>query len=122
MKKTYETGLWGEKTAAEYLKTKYGMVLLEHRYRTKHSEIDLIMADGETVVFVEVKTRMSGQTGAGLSSVNIAKQRRITQAATLFLLRNELMRKPVRFDLVEIHGREIVYIRNAFQPYGYFQH
>ena len=54
MKETYETGLWGEDFAAEYLKEKLGMVLLEQRYRTKRGEIDLIMTDGDTVVFVEV--------------------------------------------------------------------
>ena len=45
MRKTYETGLWGERIAAEYLKKELGMELLEHRYRTRHGEIDLIMKD-----------------------------------------------------------------------------
>jgi putative endonuclease len=51
MKQTYETGLFGEDTAAAYLCEK-GMVLLAHRYRAKPGEIDLIMKDGDTVVFV----------------------------------------------------------------------
>ena len=119
---TYETGLWGEDFAAEYLKEKLGMVLLEQRYRTKRGEIDLIMTDGDTVVFVEVKTRRTGETGNGLSAVNLAKQKRITQAATLYLMQKNWLRKAVRFDLVEIHGFEVIHIPNAFQPYGKFQH
>ena len=122
MKETYETGLWGEDFAAEYLKEKLGMVLLEQRYRTKRGEIDLIMTDGDTVVFVEVKTRRTGETGNGLSAVNLAKQKRITQAATLYLMQKNWRRKAVRFDLVEIHGFEVIHIPNAFQPYGKFQH
>ena len=112
MKETYETGLWGEDFAAEYLKEKLGMVLLEQRYRTKRGEIDLIMTDGDTVVFVEVKTRRTGETGNGLSAVNLAKQK----------MQKNWLRKAVRFDLVEIHGFEVIHIPNAFQPYGKFQH
>ena len=122
MKDTYQTGLQGEDSAAEYLTETYGMVLLEHRYRTKHGEIDLIMTDGETVVFIEVKTRKTGNAGNGLAAVNLPKQKRITQAATIYLMYKGWMRKTVRFDLVEIHEGKILYIRNAFQPYGRFQH
>ena len=96
MKDTYEAGLWGEEFAAEYLTEKRGMVLLEQRYRTKRGEIDLIMTDGDTVVFVEVKTRRTGETGNGLSAVNLAKQKRITQAATLYLMQRNWLRKAVR--------------------------
>lgn len=121
MKATYVTGLWGEDFAARYLTENFGMDLLEQRYRTKRGEIDLIMTDGDTIVFVEVKTRRTGETGNGLSAVNLAKQKRITQAATLYLMQKNWMRKPVRFDLVEIHGNEVIHIANAFQPYGKFQ-
>ena len=57
MKWTYETGLLGEEIAAQWLEEHYGMRLLESRYKTKAGEIDLIMLDEDTVVFVEVKTR-----------------------------------------------------------------
>ena len=122
MKQTYETGLQGENTAEAYLHDRLGMICLERRYRTHCGEIDLIMTDGDTVVFVEVKTRRTGETGNGLSAVNLAKQKRITQAATLYLMQKNWLRKAVRFDLVEIHGFEVIHIPNAFQPYGKFQH
>lgn len=121
MKQTYETGLFGEDTAAAYLCEK-GMVLLAHRYRAKPGEIDLIMKDGDTVVFVEVKTRLTGEAGWGLSAVNTAKQRRIARAATVWMMQNHCMNALIRFDLVEVHGSEILHIPNAFQPYGKFQH
>ena len=120
MKKTYETGLWGEDTALEYLTRKMNMVLMEHRYRTKCGEIDLIMMDGETVVFVEVKTRKTGEAGNGRSAVTIPKQKRITNAAILYLMKQRWMNRPVRFDLVEIHGDKILYVPDAFHPYGSF--
>lgn len=122
MKKTYETGLWGEDEARIYLENECGMSCLEHRYRTKCGEIDLIMLDGETVVFVEVKTRKTAQPGAGLSAVNLQKQKRIVRAALVYLVKQRWMKRSVRFDLVEICGREILYVPNAFQPYGQFYH
>ena len=120
MKETYEIGLQGENTAAEYLKRKKGMILLEQRFRTKCGEIDLVMKDGETIVFIEVKTRTTSETGSGLAAVNLAKQKRIAQAAVLYLARKGWMRKNARFDLVEVCGTDILHIPNAFQPYGRF--
>lgn len=122
MKNTYETGLNGEDLASGYLQQKHRMICLERRYRTRHGEIDLIMLDGETIVFVEVKTRNTGPSGNGLSAVNRSKQKRILQTAVLFLLKHQWMNRLVRFDLVEIHGNEITYVPNAFQPYGQFYH
>ena len=122
MKNTYETGLNGEDLASGFLQKRCGMICLEHRYRTRHGEIDLIMLDGETVVFVEVKTRNTGAAGNGLLAVNTAKQKRIVQTAVIYLLKHQWMNRIVRFDLVEIHGNEIIYIPNAFQPYGQFYH
>ncbi len=122
MKQTYETGLWGEDAAETYLTKERGMICLERRYRTKAGEIDLILLDGETVVFTEVKTRETGDPGNGLSAVNIRKQKRIVNAALLFLMRKKWMERPVRFDVVEICRGEILYVPNAFQPYGHFYH
>ena len=73
MKHTYETGLLGEDIAAEWLEQHYGMKLLESRYKTKAGEIDLIMLDRNTVVFVEVKTRMTSVPGMGIAAVTPQK-------------------------------------------------
>ena len=120
MKQTYETGLLGEEIAAQWLEQHYGMRLLETRYKTKAGEIDLIMLDKDTVVFVEVKTRMTSQPGAGIAAINQQKQRRISRTATLYLMRMEWLHKAVRFDVIEVHPDDMLYISNAFQPGGMF--
>ena len=122
MKKTYETGLQGEYTAESFLHGKYGMITLERRYRTKCGEIDLIMLDGNTIVFVEVKTRKTGAPGDGLMSVNTSKQKRITQGAILYLVSHRMMNRQVRFDVVEVKPGNVIYIPDAFQPGGMFYH
>ncbi len=122
MKQTYETGLWGEDKAESYLVGEKGMVCLEHRYRTKAGEIDLILLDGDCVVFVEVKTRRSGVPGSGMAAVNIAKQKRIANAALLYLVKMKWTERPARFDVIEIYGDDILHIPDAFQPYGNYFH
>ncbi len=120
MKETYQTGLDGEETAERYLQESRNMVCLEHRYRTKRGEIDLIMLEGDTVVFVEVKTRKSGKAGEGLMAVTPGKQKRIATAAMVFLMKRRWLNRPIRFDVVELNRDGILYIPNAFQPGGMF--
>ena len=119
-KATYETGLRGEEIAERHLSEK-GMRCLERRYREKAGEIDLIMEDGETLVFVEVKARFSGGKageGQGLMAVTPAKQRRIARCAMLYLMKKGWTRREIRFDAVEINQEGIIHIPNAFQPGG----
>lgn len=120
MKHTYETGLRGENTAEAYLHNHLGMTCLERRYKTRCGEIDLIMLDGKTVVFVEVKTRLTGTPGQGLMSVTEEKQKRISRAAVLYLMKSGQLNNPVRFDVIEIRPDSIHHIPNAYQPGGMF--
>lgn len=120
MKHTYETGLLGESAAEKYLCEKLGMICLERRFRTKSAEIDLIMMDRDTLVFVEVKTRRTGKPGDGLMTVNIAKQKRISRGAMLYLMSRNMLNRSIRFDVVEVNCDTITYIPNAFQPGGMF--
>lgn len=120
MKTTYQTGLDGEKQAAEWLKKHCSMKLLESRYRNKAGEIDLIMMDRDMVVFVEVKTRLSGIPGNGLMAVDRKKQRRITNAAVLYLMKQEWLNRQVRFDVVEVTRNGVIHVPDAFQPGGMF--
>ena len=96
MKTTYETGILGEETAEKYLKQERAMVCLERRYRTKCGEIDLIMLDGDIVVFVEVKARKTTGPGTGLSAVNTAKQKRILNASLIYLMKMKWTDRIVR--------------------------
>lgn len=111
--KRYDAGLQGEKQAEEYLASR-GMTVLARRYRAGDGEIDLIMLDGETVAFVEVKARPVSARGAGLAAVTPLKQRRMTHAALNFLVEREWMHRCVRFDVVEISAQGILYVPNAF--------
>ena len=66
--RTYDKGLAGESRAVQYLENR-GMRLVHRRYRAAGGEIDLVMRDGDTLVFVEVKLRNTGTSGEGLMAV-----------------------------------------------------
>lgn len=113
--KQYESGLSGEELAEEYL-CRQGMCILERRYRAEDGEIDLILLDGECIVFAEVKYRPKNCAGAGLSAITPAKQRRMSHAALHYLVANGLTDRSVRFDAVEITRDGVLHIPNAFMP------
>lgn len=119
MRATYETGVRGEEAAETYLAGK-GLTPLARRYREKCGEIDLIMADGDCVVFVEVKTRFSAAAGLGAMAVTPQKQRRIARCATVYLMKQKWLNKSIRFDVVEVNRDGIIHIPNAFQPGGMY--
>ena len=109
--KAFEIGLLGEMRAAGYLK-KQGLRVIERRYRTPHGEIDLIAKDGETLVFIEVKTRTGGRIGEGIRAVSAEKKRYLRFAAQSYLRQHPA--SSVRFDLVEITAAGLRHIRNAW--------
>ncbi len=104
----------GEETAAKYLMSK-GYTHLQSNLKVGHDEIDLLMQDGRTYVFVEVKLRAAG---GGAAAVDKRKQARISKAAITFLYENGLLEQPARFDVVEIAfkdvGMDITHYENAF--------
>ena len=110
----------GERAAARFLRRR-GMRVLTRGYRTRSGEIDLIARDGETLVFVEVKSR---QWGVPAEAVDLGKQRRITNAAMQFLRKHRLLDVRCRFDIVAIvwpDGRgepSIDHIADAFPAVG----
>jgi len=109
----YGTGLRGEAQAEAYL-CSLGMTVLARRYRAQDGEIDLIMQDGQTIVFVEVKCRPGARQGMGLLAVTPAKQRRMTHAALAWLVENQRRDCPVRFDAVEVTSGGLRHVPNAF--------
>lgn len=111
----YESGVKGEEQAERYL-TGLGMTCLARRYRGEDGEVDLVMAEGETVIFVEVKARPRGHAGDGFLAVTPAKQRRLAHAALHFLVSREWTQRPVRFDVVEITSDGLRHVPNAFMP------
>ena len=104
-----------EKYAEEFLQ-RQGMILLERNYRCRFGEIDLIMRDGTTLVFIEVRMRTSQIFGGAAGSITPAKQAKLLHTARHYLasLKAE---PPCRFDAVLLsgaNGQEIEWIKNAF--------
>lgn len=110
---TYEKGLAGEADAIAWLQNR-GMVLLTQRYRSPFGEIDAVMRDGETLVFVEVKARATRGEGAGLAAVNARKRGRLLKTALAYL-GEHACDCPLRFDVVEITRDGFLHIPNAFE-------
>ena len=110
--KTYDKGLAGESQAVQYLE-KQGMRLVHRRYRSSGGEIDAVMADGDTLVFVEVKLRFTGNRGEGLMAVTMKKRRRIIKTALFYLAEHD-HEGPIRFDVVEVTADGIEHIKDAF--------
>ena len=96
-------GKSGEDLAVEELEQR-GYAILDRRYRTRHGEIDIVARDGETVVFVEVKLRLTAEFGTSAEAVTPWKQRRLVSMATDYLVRHQLQDRPCRFDVVAIDG------------------
>ena len=94
-------GLVGEDLAARTLEAR-GYAILERRYRTNRGEIDIVAADGETLVFVEVKARADQEFGTAAECVTPAKQRRVARMAAEYLATHRVADCPCRFDVVAI--------------------
>lgn len=107
----------GEVLAAKFL-NKEGYKIVSQNYRTHVGEIDIIAIDGETLVFIEVKTRESIEYGMPFEAVNRSKRRKISGAALLYLKKLKDI-PPCRFDVVSICYKDghpqFELIRDAFE-------
>jgi putative endonuclease len=109
-------GQQGEDVACRVLR-RAGYEILARRYRTRHGEIDVVAREGDTLVFVEVKTRRGRRYGSGAEAVTGWKQRRITRMTEDYLLRARVGDCPCRFDVVAVDleaGERVEVIRGAF--------
>lgn len=91
-----------EQQAAEWLQQR-GLTLLGRNQYAKGGELDLVMQDGDTLVFVEVKHRVTTQFGHPLEAVTAQKQRRLVHAAQVYLAKRQLY-CPCRFDILGVVG------------------
>jgi len=110
-------GRRGERAAEKYLRRK-GYRIVARNFRAAGAEIDLVAMDGETLVFVEVKTRRSRIAGAPEEAVDERKQTRMRRAAEVFARHYRADEIEMRFDIaaVDASGKrlEIELLRNAF--------
>ncbi len=111
------TGKEGEKIAAAFLK-KNGYRISEINFCCVLGEIDIIARDKSELVFIEVKTRKSGELGYPEQAVGIRKQKKMSHLALWYLQSKNITDADARFDVVAItmlpSGNEIKLIKNAF--------
>jgi putative endonuclease len=111
-------GRRGEDAAAEWYRNA-GYRIVDRNWRCPRGEIDLVVVDDNTVVFVEVKARTSGRYGSGFDAVDHRKQRRLRRLAALWLAdrrsdRGEAGFYPdLQFDVVEVDPRGNLRIRRG---------
>jgi putative endonuclease len=89
MKHNQRVGTWGEEIAAEYL-AQHGFDIVTRNARTPYGEIDIIARQGETVVFVEVKTRTSDKMGLPEDSITTRKRQHMLSAAEHYAMEHEI--------------------------------
>jgi putative endonuclease len=98
-------GRRGERAAERHLR-RCGYRIVARNFRAAGAEIDLIAMEGETLVFVEVKTRSGDGAGAPVDAVDARKQERMRRAAEVFAARTRAGERLMRFDVVAITSGE----------------
>lgn len=107
-------GLEAEKLAATFL-ANHGLKLVTQNYHCKYGEIDLVMKDAKTLVFIEVKLRSSSQFGGAGASITPQKQQKLILTAQHYLQQNGDCQ--CRFDAILMNKADvnhIEWVRNAF--------
>jgi TIGR00252 family protein len=97
-----------------------GLKLLARNYTTRHGELDLVMRDGDSVVFVEVRYRVRAGHGDAATSVTRTKQDKLIRTAQLWLAAHpQHAQRPCRFDVVSYDGppdsAQMCWLRGAFE-------
>ena len=109
------TGKAAEDLAVAYL-VDQGLKVIDRNYRCRFGEIDLIMRDGKTTVFTEVRLRSNSRFGDGAASVTAQKQQRLLATAHHYLAAQPSS-PPCRFDVIamdRVDPSHINWIKNAF--------
>jgi putative endonuclease len=108
-------GAHAEQLAAQYLQHQ-GLKLIVQNYRSRFGEIDLIMQDGTTLVFIEVRLRRNADFGGAAASIDARKQQRLIRTAHQYLA-GLARTPPCRFDAVlmdDVKSENVQWLKNAF--------
>ena len=108
-------GALAEQLAAQYLQ-QHGLKLLQANYRCRFGEIDLILQDGDTHVFAEVRLRSGSAFGGAAASIDARKQAKLVRTAQHYLSGFQRI-PPCRFDAILLQStdiNQIEWIKNAF--------
>ena len=111
-------GRQAEDLALSFLR-KQGLTPVARNYRSKRGEIDLVMQDNDTIVFIEVRYRKQARFGAAAESVDARKQAKLASTALYFLQKFPRWQKqPARFDVIAVtanlNDAGIEWIKDAF--------
>lgn len=113
-----KVGAGYEEKAIAYLQ-KNGIKVVEHNYRIRQGEIDIIGYQEEYLVFIEVKYRSSSKAGNPAEAVDGRKQRKICRVADYYRYTHGIRDdSPIRYDVIAICGEEITWYQNAFYHIG----
>lgn len=114
---TNATGQAGEDTGVAMLR-EAGFEVVDRNFRCRYGEVDAVALDGDTIVFVEIKTRRTSAFGSPQEAVTGRKQARIARVAAHYLKLRRWGERPVRFDVIALgpEGRE--HLRDAFRMDG----
>ena len=94
-------GAYGERVAARHLVAE-GLVVLDRNWRCDAGELDLVLRDGDVLVFCEVKTRSGTAYGHPLEAVDTAKTDRLVRLADAWIDAHQVSSPQVRFDVVAV--------------------
>ena len=109
-----DTGAAAEDAALAHLRDA-GLALLARNVRFPFGELDLVMHEGATLVFVEVRHRRSANYGGAFASVDRGKRRKLARAAQAWLCRHKAWSvAPCRFDVVAVSSQGVAWRRAAF--------
>lgn len=111
-----QTGKNAERLALRHLE-QHGLRLLAQNWLCRRGELDLVMLDGDTVVFVEVRYRQHAQWGGALASIDARKRQKLILAAQTFLQQEARWANyPCRFDVIATDSStpDMNWLRNAF--------
>ncbi|MBW1704393.1 MAG: YraN family protein [Deltaproteobacteria bacterium] len=117
-KERLSLGRFGEDLAFKEIKD-LGYKRIIRNYRCPLGEVDLIAKDGDTLVFIEVKTRKGRSLAYAKEAVNDKKRRQLSKVALFYMKSNNLNEVRARFDVVAVSlaggDQQVEVIRNAFE-------
>lgn len=111
---TVERGTSAESLAVREL-VRRGYRIVERNFRCSAGELDVVARDGETLVFVEIRSRQSDRFGSALEAVGKAKQRQVARVAAMYLALKKPKFVDCRFDVVGITGGRVEVVQDAWR-------
>ena len=113
-----QKGQAAESLAVAYLLER-GLKILHRNYRTPYGEIDIVISDGSTICFVEVRSRRNERFLSPIETITSMKRKRVSNSAQYFLASGQEV-APCRFDVIQVLAPgssmpDIVWTRDAFR-------